>query len=84
MTEYDPASVAERRGQAADEALREFEPDTDGTADATLTDPMLFADGSATLEELQWIVWADAVLESAWAGTEVAASWLAAVRVPTR
>jgi len=83
MTAYDPASVAERRGQPADEALREFEPDTDGTANATPLDPMLFAEGSATLDELQWIVWADAVLESAWAGTEIAASWLAAVRIPT-
>jgi hypothetical protein len=83
-TDYDPASVADTRNQAADQALGEFEPDNDGTNDGGAVEPAPGADRADAADD-QWIIWADAMLESAWADGDVAASWLAALRVvPTR
>ena len=77
---FDPASVADLPEDAA-HALEQFEPDNDGTWDeAVSTDPARIAPDDD--DDPRWVVWADAMLESAWAGIEVATSWLAAIRIP--
>jgi hypothetical protein len=73
----DPASVAVAGG-STDQALAQFEPD--GTWEAGPPDPALEEEIG---EDAQWIVWPDAALEAAWAASEVAAEWLAAIRLAT-
>lgn len=62
------------------EMVAQFEPDFDGTWEAEVPAPVSDVDAP---EEMAWIVWADAALESAWAASEVAADWLAAMRLTT-
>lgn len=78
MTGFDPASVAVASGDPANQVLWQFEPDSDGTWETDVPGP---GPGVDTADDLQWIVWADAALESAWAASELATDWLAVVRI---
>jgi len=79
---FDPASVAEMAGEPTAHALDQFEPDNDGTWDEAWGSEPASAPSIDTDDDPRWVVWADAMLESAWAGIEVATSWLAAIRIP--
>lgn len=62
------------------DVVAQFEPDFDGSWDGDGDAPAREADEA----DATWIVWADATLESAWASSELAAEWLAAMRLTTR
>jgi len=78
--DLDAASVAAPTGDPAEQVVAQFEPDFDGTWDAAAVAP---GDGAPALDDGQWIVWADAALQAAWAAGELAAEWLAAARLST-
>ena len=78
MTGFYPASVAVASGDPASQVLWQFEPDADGTWEADVPGP---GHGADATDDPQWVVWADAALESAWAASELATDWLAVVRI---
>ena len=76
-TALDPATVM-AIDEPANDVVAQFEPDFDGTWEADAPPPDTASDAA---DDPQWIVWADAALESSWIAHELTAACLAAVRL---